>query len=196
MSVHCDSRDGGVLRRAGIFLILLTIAAAALTRHSRASCEAISVTVSIFLSLFCPSNVRATQSAHSSSLLLWLSCSTPLKNLMFLSLSISVLRWLGFATCRYSQERMAKKIPMVASSPMARSRLVPSWWMSSLMTEIGIAFWCFSSGSVFLNDLNSHCRMNAGRPSSSMDGFGYPFSRKVAHTYCTVSLTVPAASRS
>jgi hypothetical protein len=64
------------------------------------------------------------------------------------------------------------------------------------MTEIGIAFWCFSSGSVFLNDLNSRYRMNAGRPSSSMDGFEYLFSQRVTHPYCTVSLTVPAASRS
>ena len=159
-------------------MILLTIAAAALTGHSRASCEAISVTVSIFSSFFCHSMVRATQSANSSSLWLWLSCSTPRKNLMFLSLSISVLRWSGFATCRYSQERMAKKIPMVASLLMACSRSVPSWWTSSLMTEIGIAFWCFSSGSVFLNDLNSRYRMNAGRPSSSMDGFEYLFSQK------------------
>jgi hypothetical protein len=62
------------------------------------------------------------------------------------------------------------------------------------MTEMGIAFWCFSSGSVFLNNLNSCCRMNAGCPSLSMDGFGYPFSQKVAHTYCMVSLIMPAAS--
>jgi hypothetical protein len=64
------------------------------------------------------------------------------------------------------------------------------------MTEMGIAFRRFSSESKFMNNLNSCYRMNAGCPSLSMDGFGYPFSQKVAHTYCTVSLTVPAASRS
>ncbi len=115
---------------------------------------------------------------------------------MFLSLSILVLCWSGFASCGNSQEHMAKKILMVANLPMAHSRSVPSRWTSSLMTEIGIAFWCFSSGSEFLIDLNSRCRMNAGRPSLSMDGFEYPFSQKVAHIYCTVSLTVPAASHS
>ena len=187
---------GESLDEPGYFLILLTIAAASLTGHSQASCEVTRVTVSIFSSFFCLSNVRATQSANSSSLWSWLSCSTPRKNLTFLSLCISVLRWSGFATLRYSQERMAKKIPMVASLPMACSRSVPSRWMSLLTTEIGIAFWCFSSGSVFLNDLNSCCRINAVRPPLSMDGFGCPFSRKVAHTYCTVSLTVPAANRS
>jgi hypothetical protein len=38
---------------------------------------------------------------------------------------------------------MAKKILMVASSPVARLRSVPSRWMSLLMTEMGIAFDAF-----------------------------------------------------
>jgi hypothetical protein len=91
---------------------------------------------------------------------------------------------------------MAKNIPKVASSPVVYSSLMLSWWMSLLMTEMVIAFWCFSSGSVFLNNLKLCCRMNAGCPSSLMDGFGYPFSQKVVHTYCMVSLTVPAAIHS
>ncbi len=146
----------------GYFLILLTIAAAPLTRHKWASCDAIRVTLCIFSSFFCRLNMRATQSANSSSLWSWLSCSVPQKNLTFLILRILVLRWLGFATLRYLQERMAKNIPTIASLPVARSSSVLSWRMSSLMTDTGIAFWCFSSGSEFLNDLNSHCRMNAG----------------------------------
>jgi hypothetical protein len=91
---------------------------------------------------------------------------------------------------------MAKNILTVGSSPVACSSSVLSWRMSSLMTDMGIAFWCFSSGSVFLNDLNSHCKINTGCPLLLMDGFWYPFSQKVTHTYCMVSLTVPAASRS
>ncbi len=180
----------------GYFLIFLTIAAAALTKHRQASCEAIRVTVSIFLSFFCCLNMRAMQSTNSSSLWSWSSCSTPQKKLTFLSLRILVLCCLGFPTSRYLQERMAKNIPTVASLPVVCSSLVLFWWMSLLTSEMGIAFWWSFSGSVFLSDLNSCCRMNAGCRSLPLDGFGCPFSQKVAHTYCTVSLNVPTASRS
>jgi hypothetical protein len=103
----------------------------------------------IFLSFFCHSNVRAMQSANSSSLWLWPNCSNPWKNLTFLSLRILVLCWSGFATLRYLQERIAKNIPTVAISPVACLSSVLFLHMSLLMTDMGIAFWCFSSGSEF-----------------------------------------------
>jgi hypothetical protein len=107
---------------------------------------------------------------------------------------IYVLCCSGVETLRYLHERIAKKIPMGASWAVAYLSSELFLFASSLMTEIGMAFMCFSSVSVLLNDLISCCRMNAGQPSSSRDGFGCPFSQKVAQTYCTVSLTVQAAN--
>ncbi len=83
------------------------------------SSDAISETVSIFLSFFCRSKVMETHSAYSSSGWLLSSCSFPLKKRMFYSLTISVPCWSAFETLRYSQDCIAKKMPRVASSAVA-----------------------------------------------------------------------------
>ena len=124
----------------GGFPILFTIAAAALSGQRRAPYDAIMVTIFICSAFFCCSTVRAMQSANSSYMWLWPSCSTPLKNLTFLSLRILVLCCLGFVTLRYLQRRMAKNIPTVAISPVAYLSLVLSWQKSLLMMERWIIF--------------------------------------------------------
>ncbi len=131
LMVTVDVEIGESWDMEGYFQILLTIAAAALSRQRQASCEAIRVTVFIFSSFFCSSKVRAMESSNSSSKWSWSSCLAPLRNRIFLSLRISVLRCLGFDTLRYSQEPMAKNTPTL------------------LMMEMGIAFWCFFLGLYF-----------------------------------------------
>jgi hypothetical protein len=146
----------------GYFLIpLFTIAAAALTGQRIVASKAIRVIVSFFLSFFCHSDVMVTQSANSSWGWLCMSCLVPVKNQMLQSLMILVLHYLEAWTFRYSQDLIAKKIPMVASWAVACSRSALSCLVILLITDIEIAFWCFSSGLVFLNDLYSYCRMKA-----------------------------------
>ncbi len=60
--------------------------------------------------------------------------------------------------------------------------------------DMGTAAWCFSGGSLFLNDLNSCCRIHASWPSLSRVGLGYPCSRKDAERYWMVPPTVFAAN--
>ena len=177
------------------FLILFTIAAAALTGQRVSSPDAIWVIVSIFLSFFCRSKVIETHSANSSSGWSWLSCSDPRKKRILRSLTISVRRCSDWLTLRYSHDRMAKKMASVASWAVARSSSELRRLLISEMTEIGMAAWWFSGGSLFLNDLNSRCRIHASRPSSSRVGFGYPCSLKVTDRYWMVPPTVFAASR-
>ena len=62
------------------------------------------------------------------------------------------------------------------------------------MTDTGTAAWCFSGGSLFLNDLNSRCRNHASWPSLSRVGLGYPCSQKDAERYWMVPRTVFAAN--
>ncbi len=106
----------------------------------------------------------ATHLAYSSWGWLWLSCLVPVKKWMLQRHTILVLRCLVVMTFKYLQDLIAKKIPTVASWAVAHSSLVLSCLAISLMIEIGIAFWCFSSGSVFLNALNSCYRMKADLP--------------------------------
>ncbi len=139
--------------------------------------------VSIFLSCFCLLKVTETQSAYSSSGWSWLSCSALQKKWMLRSLTLSICRCSGLCTLRYSHERIAKKMPKVTSWVIACSSSELFCLLVLEMMEIGIAAWCFSAGSNFLNNLNSCCRINASCPSLMRVGFRYPCSQTVIETY-------------
>jgi hypothetical protein len=176
------------------FRILFTIAAAALTGQRILSPDAIWVMVSIFSSFFCRSKVTGTHSANSSSGWSWSSCSDPRKKWMLRSLTISVHCCSDWWTLRYSHDCMAKKMASVPSGAVALLSSELHRLLISETTEIGMAAWWFSGGSLFLKDLNSRCKMNASWPSSSRVGLGCPCSRKVAERYWMVPRTVFAAN--
>jgi hypothetical protein len=50
------------------------------------------------------------------------------------------------------------------------------------MKQAGMAFCCFSFGSLFLKAQNCHCKMKLSCRSLSLVGLGWPFSRKVKDT--------------
>ena len=177
------------------FRILFTIAAAALTGQRISFPNAIWVMVSIFLSFFCRSKVTDTHSANSSSGWSWSSCLDPRKIRMLRSLTISVHCCSDWWTLRYSHDCMAKKMASVASWAVALLSLELHCLLISETTEIGMAAWWFSGGFLFLNNLNSPCKMNASWPSLSRVGLGCPCSQKVAERYWMVPPTVFAANR-
>ncbi len=145
------------------------------TESPIASC----VTVSFLSCLFWRSNVRETQSENSRSGWECRRITPSLKNWMLRILRISVWPCLAWGTLRYSQDQKAKNIPSPVSWTMERSSSDSCCFAMVEITAIGNAFWCFSAGSAFLNDLSSGCRRNPGFPSLSRDGLGRPCSRKV-----------------
>jgi hypothetical protein len=94
-------------------------------------------------------------------------------------------------TERYSQDLKAKNIPRTVSCTMALS--VSDIWalVSEEMMDIGIAFWCFSSGSPYLKVHSSCCKRNPTFPSSSRAGLGRQCSRKFVQTNDTAPRTEP-----
>ncbi len=149
------------------------------------------VTVSFLSCLFWRSNVRETQSKNSRSG--WESgrIALSLKNRMLRILRISVWPCLAWGTLRYLQDQKAKNIPCPVSWRMEQSS---SGLAMVEITAIGIAFWWFSVGSAFLNDLSSRCRRNPGFLLLSKDGLGRPCSRKVRYTCEMARVTEPWAS--
>ncbi len=137
------------------------------------------VTVSFLTCLFWRLNVRETQSKNSRSGWECGRITPSLKNRMLRILRISVWPCLAWGTLRYLQDQKAKNIPSPVSWMMERSSSESCCFAMVEITAIGIAFWCFSAGSAFLNDLSSHCRKNPGFPLLSKDGLGCPCLRKV-----------------
>ena len=100
----------------------------------------------------------------------------------------------GLMHLGYSQDRIAKKIPSVTSWVVARLSSEVFCLLIAGTTDMGTAAWCFSGGSLFLNDLNSPGRIYASWLSSLRVGLGYPCSRKDAERYWMVPPTVFAAN--
>ncbi len=128
-----------------------------------------------------------TQSANSRSGCVCGRISLSLKNWMLRMHSCSVCCCLAWETFRYSQDWNAKNIPNPVYWTIVWSSLEICCLAKADITNIGIAFWCFSAGSSFLNALSSHCRRNPGLPSSSMDGLGLLCLWMVWHT-CEMAL--------
>ena len=94
----------------------------------------------------------------------------------------SCLSFLGTGISRYSHDLKAKNIPRPVSCFIALSVLDICAFAREEMTDIGIAFWCFSSGSLFLNACSSHCRRNLTFSLSSRARLGQLYLQKVAQT--------------
>jgi hypothetical protein len=137
------------------------------------------VTVSCLSCLFWHLNVSEMQSLNSRSGWECGRITSSLKNWMLCILRLSVWTCLAWGTLRYLQDQKAKIIPSPVSWTAARSSTESCCFTMVMMTDIGIAFWCFLAGLAFLNDLSSRCRRNPGFPLSSKDGLGLPCSRKV-----------------
>ena len=120
----------------------------------------------------------------------------PLKKQMCLSWMIWVLCCLAFCTLMYSHEHIAKKIAIVASWAVALFSSELLRVLSLEITDMGMAFWCFSAGSAFFYALNCCCRRKASWWYWSKVGLDYPLLWKVAHRYWRVFLTVLAANLS
>jgi hypothetical protein len=88
---------------------------------------------------------------------------------------------------------MAKKNARMVNCEVAHCNSVSVHFAISAMTQAGMAFYCFSLGSVFLKARNCRCRMKLSCRSLSFVGFGRPFSQKVEDMSEMVCRIVPEA---
>ena len=77
---------------------------------------------------------------------------------------------------------MAIKKARIVSCEIAHSSSVSCPLAILAMTQAGVAFYCFSFGSLFLKARNCHCKMKLHCRSLSLVGLGHPFSQKVEDT--------------
>ena len=169
------------------------MAAAAQTGHNMTLPDAICVVVLFFLAFFCISKVMLRQSAYLSDGLLWLMSQPFLKNQQFRRQRISVCRFSCCGTLTYSHERMAKKKARIVSCEFVHCCSVSCCLAILAMTQTGMAFCCFSFGSLFLKARNSRCKMKLSCRSLSLVGLGRPFSQNVKDTSEMVFRIVPEA---
>ena len=107
----------------------------------------------------------------------------------------NVWRCLACGTLRYLQDLNAKNMPNPVSWMMALSSSEICCLESVDITYIGIAFLCFSAGSLFLKNLDFHCRRNPVLPSSSRVGLSQSCSWNVWDT-CELALVIDPLANS
>ncbi len=167
--------------------------AAAQSGHNMTSLDAMWVVVSFFLSFFCILKVTLRQSAYLSDGLLWLMSLPFLKKQRFRRQRISVCRFSCCGTLTYLHERTAMTKARIVSCKIVHCCSVSCRLAILVMTQAGMAFCCFSFGSLLLKAWNCCCKMKLSCRSSFLVGLGWPFSRKVKDTSEMLFQIVPEA---
>ena len=105
-----------------------------------------------------------------------------LRKVMLCKVSGLVRLFSGERTLRYSHDLHAKKKAPIMSWIVAVRSSVELFCAMRRMMHDGMAFSCFSFGSLVLKERYNRVSMKEISPSSSLVGFGKPFSRKAATT--------------
>ena len=91
---------------------------------------------------------------------------------------------------------MAKKKARIVSCEVTHCNSVSCCLEILAMTQVGMAFCCFSLGLTFLKARNCCCRRKLSCRSLSLVGLGWPFSRKVEDISEMEFRIVPVAKES